>query len=313
MEAEVLDLKYNSYYIAGGTDHHIYLANYSAPLHMLVVNSTLGDSQHVKLNIKGFADQKFWATHVRVDSPYFYLTDGVVPIIYRGNVHDWKAQEYAHDNAYFQDIVPLTRESFFIRALSNPERQNVLGKITTIAPHLQVERSILQKQVDGVFCTDGMMHYNKNRNELIYLYRYRNEYIVMDTILNVLRRQHTIDTTTRAAIKIETIRSSGSTTFSSPARMVNRQSSVQDNWLFVNSKLLARNEHPKAHDGNAAIDVYDVATGKYQFSFYIYDLYGKEKLREFSVFGSRLYALFDEHIQVWNLRPKYFPRQPMNF
>lgn len=306
LEAEVLDLKYNSYYIAGGTAHHIYLANHTAPLHMIVLNSVLGDSQHIKLNVKGIDNQKFWSTRVTVDSPYYYLTDGVVPIIYKGKVQDWKATEYAYDNVYFQDILPITKESFFIRSLSKPERENILGKITTTLPHLQVEKGILKKQIDGVFCTDGMMQYDRNRNELIYLYRYRNEYIVMDTSLNVLRKQHTIDTTTRANFKIETIASTGSTTFSSPARMVNRQSSVQNGRLFVNSRLLARNEHPEAHDSQTVIDVYDLATGQYQFSFYIYDLYGKEKLREFRVFGDRLYALFEQHIQVWNLRPKYF-------
>jgi hypothetical protein len=305
LEAEVLDLKYNTYYIAGGTEHHIYLSNYTAPLHMLVANLTLTDTQHVTLKVKEIEQQKFWVARVKVDSPYYYLTDGAVPIIYKGNVNDWRAQRYAHDNAYFQDIVPLGNEVFYIRALSNPGRENILGILSNISPHIRMKHGILQKQVDGIFCTDGMMHYNKARNELIYIYRYRNEYTVMDTSLNVLRRLHTIDTTTRAKIEIETIESSGSTTFASPSRSVNRTSSVSNNLLFVNSALLAKNEPQTAHENATVIDVYNLSNGEYQFSFYIYN-YGEEKLKQFEVFGGKLFALFDEHIQVWNLDPKYF-------
>jgi hypothetical protein len=309
LEAEVLNLKYNTYYIAGGTDHHLYLSNYTAPLHMIVANLTLKDTQHITLKVKAIEEQKFWAARVKVDSPYYYLADGTVPIVYRGNVKDWTAQRYAHDQAYFQDIVPLSAESFYIRALSNPGRQNILGKITTASPHVQMRKGILQKQVDGIFCTDGMMHYNKAQNELIYLYRYRNEYTIMDTSLNVLRKQHTIDTTTRAKIKIETINSSGSTTFASPSHSVNKTSCISQNLLFVNSGLLAKNEPQKAHDNATVIDVYELSDGKYQFSFYIYNYGGKEKLKEFKVFGGKLFALFEENIQVWNLSPKYFNEQ----
>jgi hypothetical protein len=306
LEAEILDLKYNSYYIAGGTGHHVYLANYSAPLHMIVANSTLTDTQHVKLDIKGIMDQKFWSPRIKVDSPFYYFADGVIPIIYKGNVHDWQAERYTYDKVYFQDIIPIANESFFIRSLSSPERENILGKITTDTPHIQMKRGILQKQVDGVFCTDGMMHYEKKKNELIYLYRYRNEFIVMDTSLNVLTKYNTIDTTTRANIKVGTIESSRSTTFASPSHMVNKQSSVSGNFLFVNSMLLAKNEPPSAHDDVSVIDVYNLQNGSYLLSFYMYDLKGK-KLRELSVYEDKIFALFDTYIQVWHLNPKHFP------
>lgn len=305
-ESEALDLGYNSYYIAGGTPHNIYLANYTAPLHIVTASKTLSDTQHVKLNIKGIVEQKFWAIRVKVDSPHYYVTDGAVPAIYLGNVHQWSAERYAYDNTFFQDIVPISNQSFFIRALGNPVRENILGKISTVPPHVKMQKGILQKQVDGVFCTQGMIHYSKLRNELIYLYRYRNEYILMDTTLTVSNKYHTIDTTTRANIEVGTIESSGSTTLSSPSRAVNKHSSIWGNLLFVSSNLLARNEHTKAHDNATVIDVYDLSKGEYQFSFYIYNYKGTEKLKEFSVFGHTFYALFENHLQTWNLEASQF-------
>jgi len=306
LEGQVFDLGYNSYYIAGATEHHVYLANYTAPLHLLVINTVQLDTQHVKLDVRGIEHQKVWAVRVKVDSPYYYVTDGAVPFIYRGNVHDWKAERYTYDRAYFQDIVPITNESFYIRALGKPVRENMLGKVTTVAPHLEMKPGILRKQVDGIFCTDGMMQYNGARNELMYLYRYRNECIVMDTNLHVLRKLHTIDTTTHAKIEVGTIESTGETKFASPQRVVNKHCAVWHHLLFVNSVLLAKNEPIIAHDHATVIDVYDIGTRAYRFSFYIYDYQGQEKLRMFSVVGNKLYALHDTHLQVWSLETRYF-------
>jgi hypothetical protein len=91
MEGDTLNIRYNSYYVAGGTPHTVYLGNYKAPLHMLVVNTARLDTQHVRLNVKGIHDQKFWAARIKVDSPYYYLTDGAIPVMFKGKVGDWNA------------------------------------------------------------------------------------------------------------------------------------------------------------------------------------------------------------------------------
>src|SRR5690606_38689185 len=82
LEEQQSNIGYNSYYLAGGTNHHIYLGNTTAPLHMLVLNTVNGDSQHVKLDIEGVMEQKFWSLRIAVDSPYYYAYDGAVPRIY---------------------------------------------------------------------------------------------------------------------------------------------------------------------------------------------------------------------------------------
>jgi len=305
IEGNAFDLTYNSYYIAGGTNHHVYLANYTSPLRMIVVNTVSRDTQHVKLNVKGIKDQKFWAVRVKVDSPNFYVTDGAVPRIYKGNVRDWRAARFPYDSTYFLDIAPIGSGSFVIKALGKPVRENILGKISSTLPHLQMKEGILQKQIDGVFCTDGMMHYTKTLDQLIYLYYYRNQYIVMDTNLNVIGRMNTIDTTSKVKIKVAPT-SLGSWTLASPPRMVNKLSSVSGNLLFVNSTMLARNESPNATNEATTIDVYDLKTSEYKFSFYIYDYQAKERLRNFQVFGDKLLAMFNKHLQVWKLTPNYF-------
>ena len=306
LEGNSLDLQVNSYYLAGGTAHHIYLGNYSSPLHLLILNTTLTDSQHVKLNVKGIMDQKFWSVRVKVDSPNFYVTDGAVPRIYKGNVCDWNADRFLYDQEYFLDIEPMNSNSFAIKSLNKNTEESMLGKIASDSPHYQFKPSLLQKQIDGFFCTDGKMHYDKELDRLVYLYRYRNQYMVMDSSLNLVFRGKTIDTISRAKITIATVASNGSRTMASPPLVVNKQSAVQGKWLFVDSNLLAKNEHPKALGEADVVDVYDLTNSNYQFSFYIFRYNRKEKMKEFGVYGNKLIALFESHIQVYDLRIHYF-------
>jgi hypothetical protein len=295
---DVFDLGYPSYYLAGGTEHHVYLANYTSPLHLVVVRVGQRDTQHVALEIKGIENEKFWSLRVTVDSPYYYLTDGTVPVMYRGRVSDWVGERVGYDRAYFQDLVPIAPGSFFIRALDKRDRVNVLGKMGVTAAHVEMKSGLLQQQVDGIFCTDGMMHFNREHNRLLYLYRYRNEMLTLDTNLSVVGRHHTIDTTTRAAIEVRADEA-GVTRFASPMRVVNQHSSTTGNLLLVHSKLVARNEHPKVQQRAGVIDVYVVDDGAYRFSFYVHDYQGREKMKMFLASGNKLYVLYERHVQVW--------------
>lgn len=305
LEGDVYALGYNSYYIAGSTPDHVYLGNYTAPLHVLVINTVTRDTSHVRLKVKGIEEQKFWAVRVKVVPPYYYVYDGAVPVIYKGNIYDWHA-ERLHDREYFQDMEPLSSNTFLVRALSKADRENVLGKLIPKEPYAEMKEGLLQKQIDGIFCTDGMLHYSKKRQELIYLYRYRNEYLILDTNLVMLQRHHTIDTISKARIHVDTIKSKGTTTLASPPRTVNRYSAISGDYLFVQSMLLAKNEPMDAHDVGSVLDVYRLGDGGYFLSFYVHHYKGREKLRMFQVYGDKLLILYDEHFQVWKLDPKYF-------
>ncbi|MCG1037959.1 hypothetical protein KI686_16295, partial [Polaribacter sp. DS7-9] len=89
---------------------------------------------------------------------------------------------------------------FAIRTLSSESKAYVLGSLTDTLPYIKLAPHILEKQIDGLFCTDGMLHYNRKRHQLIYLYYYRNQYILMDTLLNIVHKGNTIDTNRVAKI-----------------------------------------------------------------------------------------------------------------
>jgi hypothetical protein len=300
------DLGVNSYYLAGATPNTIYLGNYSSSLHVLVCNKAGMDTGHAKLNIEGIHDQKFWAIRLEVDSPRFVVYDGAVPRIYHGSTDNWKAERFKYDAEYFLDIEPVGKKSFAVRSLSAQSGESVLGKISFEEPHYTFNPRILEKQLDGFFCTDGYLQYSSLSSKLVYLYRYRNEFMVMDSNVNLSYRGHTIDTNSVAKIKVGMMRSASARVLSAPPVVVNNKCAVSGNCLFVNSDLRAKNEPEGALKSRSVIDVYQLTDGRYIFSFYIYNLNGKEKLREFRVAGNTLVALFETHLQTFELERKYF-------
>jgi hypothetical protein len=174
-----------------------------------------------------------------------------------------------------------------------------------LTPHARIDTSLLERQIDGIFCVDGRLDYDKSVNRIVYTYYYRNQFIVMDSSLNLLYRGKTIDTTSRVKIQVATISSSKTRTLSAPPMIVNGQSFTANGFLFVNSRLLASNERNDAHDGAWVIDVYSLKDGAYVLSFYLYAFENK-KPREFAVVGDKLIALTDHYVLVYNLRQKYF-------
>jgi hypothetical protein len=313
LEGDTLNLGYNAYYIAGGTAHTLYMANYAAPLHMLVVSLATLDTQHVSLNIRGIFDQKFWSVRVKVDSPYFFVTDGAVPRIFRGKVDTWHAERFPFDEtSYYRDIVPVTRDLYAVKTLRGNPPQNVIGLIKSASPHFAFNPNILSKQIDGLFCTDGMLLFDNEFANLVYLYYYRNEFFVLDTSLNLTYRAHTIDTVSKARIKVATLNSNGDHVMAAPPLFVNKRSCVSGNRLFVNSNIVSRNQSDGAFADGEVIDVYELGNGAYQFSFYIYNYWRAKRMIEFNVYGDRLIVLYGKLIRIYNLSHEYFPETKLS-
>lgn len=307
-EMLTMDLNVDSYYIAGVTRSTVYFGNYLSPLHLLILDISSGDTTHIDMSVDGVYDQKFWSLRVEVDSPRFWVHDGAVPRIYKGEVKNWKARRWENDSEFFLDLEPIGRNSLIVKSLISESDESVIGKVTDQFPNYDFKADILHKQVDGFFCVDGYLQYDKATSNLVYLYRYRNEFIVVDTSLNVSWKGHTIDTNSVAKIEVATIQSSGARVFKSPPLIVNDRSSIFDNWLFVNSMLVSRNEPRDALQNASAIDVYDLTTNQYKFSFYLFDYEERERLREFRVLDDRLVALFATHVRVYELNKNYFWR-----
>lgn len=298
LKSDELDLKYNSYYFAGADSKHIYLGNASAPLHMLIIDYALKDTTHVRFKIENLEKLKLTAyLRLKIDSPNFYLMDGLAPRLFRGRIGEWYARSFMYDSAFFSQSIPMGRKSFAIRTKSTKTFENILGKVTEDKPHVILNDQLLQKQIDGVFCTDGMLNYNTHLNRLVYTYYYRNEFIVYDTNMNLQYRGHTLDTFRTANIKLASINSEHVTTLANKPQMVNKKSCVFGNYLFIQSEVMAKNDIPEMFEDAAIVDSYDLNDGKYKFSFYIFKEDGSRP-REFQIINDSVLLVLRNNLLV---------------
>ncbi|WP_268223529.1 hypothetical protein [Sinomicrobium oceani] len=299
--AKAIDLKFNSYYFAGSDNSRVYLSNVTAPLHLLSVNLPNLDTTHIRLSVEDQSSTEFrQGTRVTVLSPYFYIADGIAPWLMRGTLGKWSARRFMYDTAYFNRAVPIGPKSFVLKTMSSQTRQRILAKATDISPYVKLVPGLLEKQIDGIFCTDGKLYYNKDLAQVVYVYDYRNQFIVMDTTLNLLFRGNTIDTTTRVKIKTASLYSGKTKQLAAPPFLVNKTCATSGDYLFVHSNLMAKNENVETFRNTVVIDVYHLKNNTYEFSFYIQP-YKNYKLSHFYVADNYLVAIHGQYLVVYNM------------
>ncbi len=300
------ELNNNSKYFAGTDGRTIYFGDSEAPLHIIAYDTTLKAKSHYKIHLER-ENFPFASVQIRIAPPYFYLMDGTVPVIYKGNISDWKAKLLMYDNNYyFTKAEIIAPDKIAFRAQQLKTLYNILGTFT-FNDSLQVQYApqLLQKQIDGFFDTDGMMQFDRQTKKLIYTYYYRNQFIITDNNLSLIYRGNTIDTTTKAKLKVAHIKETGQRKIASLPTTVNQLTAVSNNLLFVNSKLIGRYEPKEMWKQASIVDVYDIEKNTYLSSIYIYDI-NKTKLKEMFVVDNNLYAIIGHKVHKYHLSEKHF-------
>ena len=149
-DVKKMDIEYNSYYIAGVDSSHIFLGNSTAPLHLLKINKKLTDSNHIRLKIKNINDIKLHSIRVHVDFDNFYIVDGTVPFVLKGDLVNWSASNKMFNKAYFTQSIPVSKRSIVISSIDE-SNEIVLGKQTVDSPYVKLYPNLLHKQIDGFF------------------------------------------------------------------------------------------------------------------------------------------------------------------
>lgn len=301
LEFKVVDLTYNSYYIAGNTKHSIFLGNSEAPRHLISANASL-DTTHFTFVLNSTNEIIFRSIRVKVDSPYYYMMDGTIPIILRGSLCQRIVTPYPNIHDFFLEATPMGDSSFAIKSLLRPDNEMHLGQIKPGKRNASFSPEILTKQVDGIFCKEGMMEFDKWTKQIIYTYYYRNEFLLIGSDQSVKLQGHTIDTTSVAKIEIFKSRKTTGRTPATRPHLVNKTFSADRKYLYVNSVLISDNEDPHVFNENSVIDVYELANGLYKYSFYIPN-YLNQKLVHFRVLKGVVIALFPRHLVSYRPAP----------
>ena len=283
---DTLNLNYTGYYFAGQTNHSIYLSHPRNPTQLIAVNHTLRDTTHYVLRVDN-NNLKYRAIRVTIDSPYFYMADGTQPFIYKG-ILGGTATPWITD-IRFTKCIPLSHSSAALITIRNMEN-TVIKKIKGLKAVAYPD--LLEEQGEGIFSTDGLFRYDRHTARLLYIYFYRNQYLITDTTFHSVLRGHTIDSISQAKIKTTRISAGRAVTMNAPALKVNNDCAVYNNTLYVYSNLLSKNENAKTFERAAVIDVYNLATPRYQHSYYL-PFYNGEKPKEFIRTENFLFALYE--------------------
>ena len=113
--------------------------------------------------------------------------------------------------------------------------------------------------------------------------------------MKLVHRVTTIDTTTKAKLKVVKKKKSGDSKLAAPPYTVNLRSAANNHLLFNQSGLRGRYESEKNWNYASVIDVYDITNKTYLFSFYIYHE-NKMKMSDLLVTEKALYAIIGHQI-----------------
>jgi hypothetical protein len=252
----------------------------------------LKDSTHIKISLDDRAKYTFRSVKINVRDPNFYIADGTVPVIYGGTLGNWKGKVIMQDQAYFLQLNPTGRDRFVFLARRATTNENELGSMEfrKDSSYIKLQPQLMEKQIDGVFDSEGFLLYNQTLEKVIYPYRYRNEFIVAYKDLKLSYRGKTIDTIDKAQLDIAKITSKNQEKLGPRSITVTHQATTSGNYLFLSSDRLGRYEPKEMLSQATIIDVYNLKQRTYEFSFYLYNHQGSE-MREFIVQGNILFNL----------------------
>jgi len=305
-QLSALNLKSSSYYIAGVTSDQIFFGNEKDSLELLVTDMALSGLRHLRLSIVDDNKVSLKNSRIEVDSPFFYIKAGDLPGIFKGNLQQLEAKRILEHTPYFRSAVSLSENSFALMTMGgeagSKEAKNLL---TTVSPDtLHKKNALIPKgQADSYISATGTLRYSREINRLVYTYFYRNQYMVMDTSMNLLYEGNTLDTISHAQIKPVEVEKDFFTLASTPA-VVNNNSQLYGSHLFIHSNLMANNEEREVFDKVSVIDVYDVVEARYLFSFYLPDYNGK-KVVSFKIWENKIVALYDHYVLTYALKEDY--------
>ena len=295
------DLKFNSYYFSGYNQGNIYLGNYTDPLRMQSIDSSFKSQKMIKIDFKN-RNIPFRSIKILIRGESFYLVDGSVPCIFKGRIEDWKITEELKGVPSFTLAEPIDSTSIVFRNNTGQGAAHILGIFNSNrSSKLQYMPSLLQKQIDGIFDTDGMLLFNAELGRILYVYFYRNEIILADKSGTLQQRQHTIDTISKAKIKVAYLKEDSQRKMAAPPAIVNAITTTKSNLLFVESKVLGLYEDDAMWKQAAIIDVYNLKRNTYVLSFPIFGI-KENKLQSLFVTTTHLYVILGTKLKIYELK-----------
>lgn len=292
-------LERSRWYIAGLTQQHLFIASSDAFNYLLKVDmqAPAKGRQQIYIRKKENRHGPMPGATLFVTGPKFFIIDGHQPAVFKGDTINWMINTIDTPAASFDSGLLLSDTTMIVRALNNKGLS--IGRLEPDRLHLS--HILPDKNMNGIMEMDGTMCYQPSVSRFVYTYYYRNSFVVCDAALHVLFKKNTIDTIAYPQINVSQPDRFGEIRLSSSPIVTNRRSAVSQEYLFIQSGLMADNEDRNVYQRSVVFDVYHLTDGNYICSFYIPAPYRK-KLFDFRVTDSRLMVLYEDALVVYQLK-----------
>lgn len=266
-EYKTLQLPTDNYYFAGNHGDSLFLGHRKTPL---LLSTIAPDFKSIKVDTIKLDNYKhqFVSVTINVLYPYFSVSDGKVPIIFEGKLPSLMAYDTGINRLYFSRFYMLSPHQYVFKTMLVKTKESELGILNTATKKYLIFPDALKTQVDGVFDTDGDMTIDHANEKINYTHFYRNEIITADFDLGNIKRKRTVDSLSHTAIETKTLENGQTKLLRSP-RVVNQIQTVSGDKFYNVSKMRGQNETYKDFRNNDVVDIYNNATKKYLYSFYI--------------------------------------------
>ncbi|HBX63698.1 MAG TPA: hypothetical protein DEG63_11615, partial [Flavobacteriaceae bacterium] len=295
-----LNLESTGYYIAGIDSCYAYLAHPNAPLFLRTYDYHTQNVTNNRIKIKNeLLPYKRIITYV--NSPYFYLGDGTVGIIEKGILYDYTTSLETIDNAYYNQYVPGKDDHFGLSVTSQKTKQTALALLykTVDGFQLKINDTTLKSQQNGAFDLDGLLIWNEQHQIFLYVYYYKNEIIILDSMMNEKNVMKSIDSLNEPELDVAFYKKDQNYRLGPKTIRVNETIATYGDYLYIHSKRLGNFE--EEHQSASIIDVYDLVNNHYLHSFYLYHK-PKQQLRDFKIYQNSVFAVIDDEIYRYQLK-----------
>lgn len=303
-----LRLKNNQFTFAGKYNSNITLRDITDPTYLFEIDSSLKKIDRINLKVPSSFNVKGAMAFLNTFSDIAFLSNQFSEL---ATFEKQKVNSYKIDGLRFDFLQPISKNSVIVRAKkdSSYKKSRELTKLAISKAVTVNEKYLLPTQIDGYFCTDGWLSFDQENSRIFYMYYYYGEFLCLDTNLNLLYKKKTIDTVTKANIKLKFKYVKGSngammrstTQANPPDNLINRHITTDKNSIYLLSLLRADNESVSEFKENHSIDVYSIKNGQYQYSFHVPKYKGK-RFTNFKIINNLFIAIFEEYLVTFSIQ-----------
>lgn len=267
-EYKTLQLPTDNYYFAGNHGDTLFLGYRKTPLLLSTVMPSFNDVKVDTIRLDNY-NYQFRNVSINVLYPYFSVSDGKVPVIFEGKLPSLKVYDTGINRLYFSKFYLLEPKKYVFKTMLIKTRKSELGVLKSSSKNYVLAPEVLKTNADGIFDVDGNMIIDHINHQIIYTLLYRNQTITTDFDLKNIQRHHTLlDISSNDTIKTTTLNNGQTKLLKAPLE-INTAQTASNNKFFNVSKVRGKDESFIKFRKSDVIDVYDLPTKRYRYSFYI--------------------------------------------